>query len=57
MILIKLNPGYMKKFQATAEAWDLGFPVGDGNTIREALEDLEEMYFLKFNEKLIYTWI
>jgi hypothetical protein len=50
-------PAYTrKKYEATLVEWDLGIPVGYGDTIQEALEDFIESWELKFDESPKYKW-
>lgn len=57
MITIKVSPGYLKRFTATLESWDLGVPLGDGDTIQEAIENFLELWECKFDETPTYKWI
>lgn len=45
-----------QRFQATLTQWDLGVPIGYGNTIQEALESFLESWELHFDEQLNYKW-
>lgn len=38
------------------ENYEPGCPIGYGRTLREALEDYEEMYELKYDETPTYQW-
>ena len=50
-------PAYTRqKFQATLSEWDLGVPIGYGQTIQEALEDFIESWELHYDEEPKYTW-
>lgn len=56
MIQIKISQGYLKRYSATLEEWDLGVPFGDGDTIQEALEDFLELYEMKYDEIPKFKW-
>ena len=56
-VIVKDAPHYTrKKFFATLSDWDLGIPIGYGNTIQEALEDFIESWELHYDEKPNYKW-
>lgn len=51
------SPAYTRqKFEATLVEWDLGTPIGYGNTIQEALEDFIESWELHYDEQPNYNW-
>lgn len=57
VVIVTEAPAYTRqKFQATLKEWDLGTPIGYGETIREALEDFIESWELQYNEKPNYKW-
>lgn len=60
MIIIKVQraPEYTRQqFQATLSEWDLGVPIGYGDTIQEALDIFLESFEMKYNQLPNYIWI
>ena len=55
-IQLTVCPGYYKRFQCTVDPWDIGMPIGDGNTIQEAIEDFLQMWECKYDELPNYKW-
>lgn len=60
MIIIKVTraPEYTRQqFQATLSEWDLGIPIGFGDTVQEALEIFLESWEMKYGQPCNYIWI
>lgn len=53
---LKISAGNYKRFQCTLESWDLGVPIGDGNTINEAIEEFIDLWEMKHNETPKFKW-
>ena len=44
--------GAINNFQVVEKDWDLGSPIGNGETLEAALEDFEASYECKFDEEV-----
>ena len=53
---LKVTARNYRRFQCTIDAWDIGIPIGDGNTIQEAIEDFLQMWECKYDELPNYKW-
>lgn len=57
IIVTAAEPYTRTKFKATLAEWDLGIPIGYGETIQEALDIFLESWEMKFEEVPNYKWI